>query len=759
MIKPSEQIRNVGLLLTLVSLISIRLLEPRSRENSYFFRFTGIPLGKVIPVIALIFLLSLIATKRFRSILVAQISEQFDFSEPPIRRIALLRTYLTSIPILAASLYFLFIRTSSFLLQGVDGDYTLTEARNQVLLEQSPLFFSSNLLQGVSGNIYFPINFILDPAGYLLGYFSTINGIYLAHILWSMILFSSIFYVASALKLKPHVTLFVSIFATYLFILPGILQWTVVFFQCPWLYMIVAISNLLIGRILHFRDDKNLYKEFLINLGMIFYFTAYSPLWIMVFLPIILMLLLIKLRSNKDQRTRLLISSLLPWGVVFVLGGGLFTAGLYLASSSFTFSSEFVMPERVLKHASLFFRSVPNASIIALGIVVCFAALKYRSVNKELILLSGTILSFYGFITIFGSYFYVNRDSYVGPAPVYTEFSVLPLVGILAGLFLILFCHSSVLYFTSKFDARIRLGSGWFLLAFTLMIVAYTFTLPVNSRGWAFPAANKVQSNLIDISIYPQNAEFNGRVATFTGLNLPKSISQPELQSYDYNLLENFGDDFRHSNLWFNGIPTFSEYSPTISVWNYAYSKRHFFLNDDKSYRNILVKRRLNLDQLRLIGVSRIITDKKLSFLGEPFVQLDKNGQTIFVYRLQDSNLSGISFKVRKDLESFSGVPSDSKVNLDSKISRFGSGLRIEAKNKGKMYMLLPIEFSNCLDVESDKLVKIFQSQGFLTGIMFNGDLDVKITFRYGVLTNQTCKVRDYLDFKNFKSMRLAISS
>lgn len=727
-------------------------METRSRDESYFLRLTSAPIGKVIPVFALILLLSLIATASFRSIFGAQIANIFDSEEAPKRRITLLKMYLLSIPFLATGLYLLFRRTSSYLLQGVDGDYTLTLARNQVLLDQSPLFFNSNLLQGVSGNIYFPINFIIDPAGYILGYFSTANGIYLSHILWSTILFSSIFYVTSALKLRPHITLFVSIFATYLFVLPGILNWTVIFFQVPWLYMIMAVSNFIIGRILHFQYSSNVFKEFLVNLVLIFYLATFAPLWIMVFLPIILIVMLLKLGSRRNQKIRLLVSIFLPWGVVFGAGALTYIAGLYLSSSSFVFSTEFIMPERGLKHISVFFRGVPNASIVALGIGVGIAALRFKSVSKELTLLSCSIISFYSFMTIFGSYFYANRDSYLGPPPLYTEFSSLPIIGIFAGLFLVLFLHSSALYFFPKNGARIAFSSGGFLPAFILLVVLHTYSLPLSIRGWEFPAVNKIQNSLIDLSIYSQNAEFKGRVATFTGLNLAKPLTQQEQQSYDYTLLRNFGDDFRHSSLWFNGIPTFSEYNPTISAWNYAYSKKYFFLRGDNSYRNILVKRQLNLDQLRLIGVSRIITDKEMSALGKPIVKLEKNGQSVFVYRLENSNLSGISFKRKGDLELLSEGISVPKIDvLDSKITRFRSGIRVQAKNDGKKYMLLPIEFSNCFDLESKKSVKIFRVNDFLTGIVFKNNLDVKITFRYGVFTNSICKIQDYFDFRKLQ--------
>lgn len=750
--KGTVKVWNTGLLLLLISLIFFRLMETRSRDDSYFLRLTNVPIGKVIPVFALILLLSLIATANFRSIFGAQIANIFDFEEAPKRRITLLKMYLLFIPFLATGLYLLFKRTSSYLLPGVDGDYTLTLARNQVLLDQSPLFFNSNLLQGVAGNIYFPINFTIDPASQVLGHSSGANGIYFSHTLWSIILFSSIFYVTSALKFRPQITLFVSIFATYLFVLPGILNWTVIFFQVPWLYMIVAVSNFIIGRILHFQCSSNIFKEFLVNLVLIFYFATFAPLWIMVFLPIILIVMLLKLCSNRNQKTRLLVSIFLPWGVVFGAGAITYIAGLYLSSSSFIFSAEFIMPERGLKHTSVFFRSVPNATIVALGIGVGIAALRYKYVGKELSLLSSSTIAFYSFMTIFGTYFYANRDSYIGPPPLYTEFSSLPIIGILAGLFLIVFLHSSALYFFPKNVARNVFSSGGFLPAFILMVVVHTYSLPLSNRDWEFPAVNKIQSSLIDLSIYPQNAEFKGRVATFTGLNLAKSLSQPEQQSYDYALLRKFGDDFRHSSLWFNGIPTFSEYSPTISVWNYAYSKKYFFLSGDKSYRNILVKRQFDLDQLRLIGVSRIITDKEVLALGKPIVKLEKNGQSVFVYRLENSNLSGISFKRKKDLELLSeGISVPKTEAFDSKITRFGSGIRVQAKNNGKRYMLLPIEFSKCFDVESKKTVKIFRVNDFLTGIGFKDDLDVKITFRYGVLTNQICKIQDYFDFRKLQ--------
>ncbi|MBM3206953.1 MAG: hypothetical protein FJZ43_05015 [Candidatus Staskawiczbacteria bacterium] len=237
-------------------------------------------------------------------------------------------------------------------------------------------------------------------------------------------------------------------------------------------------------------------------------------------------------------------------------------------------------------------------------------------------------------------------------------------------------------------------------------------------------------------------------------MKLPPSISHPELQEYNYSLLKKYGDDFRHSGLWFNGIPTLSEYNPVISVWNYALNKKYFFATGDLSYRNILVKRRINFDQLRLLGVSRIVTDTELTSLGQPIVTLKRDGQRIYLYRLENSNISGILFNTRKELESFFLTNSVLKDSAASpKITRVGSGLRIEFKNIGERYLLLPLEFSRCIHSKSQNKVEIFRAQEFLIGVKFENNLSLDLDFRYGIFTNSYCKIQDYLDFRKFNKI------
>ena len=82
-----------------------------------------------------------------------------------------------------------------------------------------------------------------------------------------------------------------------------------------------------------------------------------------------------------------------------------------------------------------------------------------------------------------------------------------------------------------------------------------------------------------------------------------------------------------------------------------------------------------------------------------------------------------------------------------------GGDLRIVAKSSGKSLIILPIEFSHCLKFESNtkssSLNDFFRIDGILTGVIFEKSLDVTTRFRYGVFTNNHCRLKDLADFKS----------
>jgi hypothetical protein len=88
-----------------------------------------------------------------------------------------------------------------------------------------------------------------------------------------------------------------------------------------------------------------------------------------------------------------------------------------------------------------------------------------------------------------------------------------------------------------------------------------------------------------------------------------------------------------------------------------------------------------------------------------------------------------------------------------TELSVDGGDLRIVAESSGKTMIILPIEFSHCLKLQSNNknsnLIDVFRVDGILTGIIFENKLDVTTKFRYGVFTNNKCRLKDLAEFRS----------
>ena len=88
----------------------------------------------------------------------------------------------------------------------------------------------------------------------------------------------------------------------------------------------------------------------------------------------------------------------------------------------------------------------------------------------------------------------------------------------------------------------------------------------------------------------------------------------------------------------------------------------------------------------------------------------------------------------------------------NSKLTLKGGDLRIQANSPGKSMLILPLEFSNCLAFKSNDsksgFIDAFRVDGILTGLLFDGYLDVTAELRYGIFTNSDCRLKDLSDYK-----------
>jgi hypothetical protein len=83
----------------------------------------------------------------------------------------------------------------------------------------------------------------------------------------------------------------------------------------------------------------------------------------------------------------------------------------------------------------------------------------------------------------------------------------------------------------------------------------------------------------------------------------------------------------------------------------------------------------------------------------------------------------------------------------DSEVRRTNRGIRVHARSQGMSLLVLPFEFSDCIDVQrltnDSKLIWIGQGDLFLTALIFERSLDVDMEFRFGPFTNSNCRLSD----------------
>jgi hypothetical protein len=252
-------------------------------------------------------------------------------------------------------------------------------------------------------------------------------------------------------------------------------------------------------------------------------------------------------------------------------------------------------------------------------------------------------------------------------------------------------------------------------------------------------------------------------------LNLPNGISWNDLQKNDYvPVISSFGTDFRKADLWIRSIPTLTEYSQTISPTSYRLLLALLGKDGDKQVRNMMTLRRDSYPALAMLGVTMIVTDKQLDNL-ELITSLASKSHSIFLYKIPGTNLGDYS-----PTEVIQGKPNAyvlsqmKKISFDPKKIVFVSdsleipklqkatasnlkllrnGYRVTASSLGHSMLLLPVEFSSCWLLSSNKssvdVPRIVRANFGLTGLVFNQSIDVNLEYKHSLFTNQSCRLSD----------------
>ena len=88
-----------------------------------------------------------------------------------------------------------------------------------------------------------------------------------------------------------------------------------------------------------------------------------------------------------------------------------------------------------------------------------------------------------------------------------------------------------------------------------------------------------------------------------------------------------------------------------------------------------------------------------------------------------------------------------------ARLSFLGSSLRLQAESDGRSILLVPLEFSHCLEASSVKNMKpiLFRANLLETGVLFSGTLDTTLSIRTGPFLDPACRLWDTFDARTVK--------
>ena len=259
---------------------------------------------------------------------------------------------------------------------------------------------------------------------------------------------------------------------------------------------------------------------------------------------------------------------------------------------------------------------------------------------------------------------------------------------------------------------------------------------------------------------------FRGYAATIWLKDRAEDAAGAGQFNYSLNRLD---ETFR---LWRSQVPTFEEYGEWTSAQAHAFVKRLLGPPAGTSmHTNYLRAHVVDADILRLLGIRYIITD--VESLDRPAIFRQpvtaSEGPEVYLFELGDANLGTysptrfvkaatadeIADRIRENKDHLDQVavvaddvpPTNAKArNAVMTVER--DGVRIRATGDGSAHILLPVQFSHCLVVVNGSPARLTRANLLQTLVSFDGALDARLEFRFGLFADNKCRIRDGQDNK-----------
>jgi hypothetical protein len=232
-----------------------------------------------------------------------------------------------------------------------------------------------------------------------------------------------------------------------------------------------------------------------------------------------------------------------------------------------------------------------------------------------------------------------------------------------------------------------------------------------------------------------------------------------------------YGETFTETDLWRSNIPTFEEYGQGTSVQAHAFAARLLRPANFNVHPNYLRVFTIDSAVLRAVGVRYILTDAEA--LDKPAILRGSvsapDAPTVRLFELINPNLGTyspthfvkaatadeVAQRIRENKDHLDQVavvtddlPSTTAQARNVVMTIERDGVRIQAKSDGPTHILLPLQFSHCLVVVNGAAARLSRANLFQTLMSIDRAVDARIEFRFGLFTDNACRLRDGLDNK-----------
>jgi len=232
-----------------------------------------------------------------------------------------------------------------------------------------------------------------------------------------------------------------------------------------------------------------------------------------------------------------------------------------------------------------------------------------------------------------------------------------------------------------------------------------------------------------------------------------------------------YGETFTETDLWRWNIPTFEEYGEWTSVQAHAFALRLLAPAGTTTHSNYLRAFTIDADILRALGVRYVLTDAET--LEMPATLRGSvtapRAPSVRLFEFSDVNLGTYSptrfvkavtadetvDRIRENKGHLDQVavvsddvpPTVAKArNVVMTVER--DGVRVQAASNGPAHILLPVQFSHCLVVVNGAPARLTRANLMQTLVSFEGTLDARLEFHFGLFADNKCRLRDGLDNK-----------